>query len=89
MNLNTRRTIYQAYYSDDDYDTESKHDDWNSRGRTTRRRNSIENMNTIKRGQRLLHTQCLLHDVQLWKSLKHRENKIDWKNGKRKRNIHW
>lgn len=67
MNLNTS----QLY---DDYD--AKHDDW-KRGRTTRRRNSMENMNTIKRGQRLLHTQCLLHDVQLWKSLKQKEYEYD------------
>ncbi|GFH44470.1 predicted protein [Chaetoceros tenuissimus] len=69
MNLNTRLKIYSmdSNHSDDDYDAKQ---DWN-RGRTTRRRNSLEH--TIKRGQRLLHTQCLLQDVQLWKSLKHIE----------------
>lgn len=69
MNLNTRQRIYtvNSYHSEDDYDAKQDR----NRGRTTRRRNSIEN--SIKRGQRLLHTQCLLHDVQLWKSLKHFE----------------
>ena len=69
MNLNTRQRIYtvNSYHSEDDYDAKQDR----NRGRTTRRRNSIEN--SIKRGQRLLHSQCLLHNVQLWKSLKHFE----------------